>query len=351
MEPSTRELEIDLDRLIHREPAYITTFHEFGNFIIADTAQNLEVEYFRDKNGSKTEFFVSTSRDMLSPEVKVLIPIEDTFYHFFIDSLPALLKIHKQDPGVLFVLYLQRARPNPSYEKFLALLFRILDSIDIKYKLISTVVGMDFAPTYKFDNYILIDQKINIHEILTFVDIEYAIDLAFKCARDDKWEGGEMAAPFRKVYLTRGGKGGDIGPIAESYEFYKDDLRMYEEEKLEKFFTDLGYEVIDPETKFDSIMEQMAYMREVKTLVAVTCSGLANMIFMQKGQTVIELQAELVQVVGAMDPDNIIPKQNLHNFYQPLSFMGGHTYIGVPSRRDPDVVIEKLSKDAISYLL
>lgn len=351
MEPSTRELKLDLDRLIHREPAYVTTFHEFGNFIAGDTVEKLNVEFFRDRDSCNTEFFISTSEEMLSPEVKVLIPIEDTFYHFFIDSLPALVKIHKQAPDALFVLYLQRARPNPSYEKFLDLLFRILGSTDIKYKLISTVVGMDFAPTYKFDNYILIDHKINIHEILTFVDIEYAIDVAFKCARDDKGEGGEMASPFRKVYLTRGGKGGDIGPIAENYEFYKDDLRMYEEEKLEKFFADLGYEIVEPETKFDSIMEQMAYMREVKTLVAVTCSGLANMIFMQKGQTVIELQAELVQVVGAMDPDNIIPKQNLHNFYQPLSFMGDHVYLGIASRRDAEKVIETLTRDSLSYIL
>jgi hypothetical protein len=351
MEPSTREIKIDLESLTNSEPAYVTTFHEFGRFVVADTPEGLEAEYFKDKNGSKIEFFVSTSKDFISDDIKVLLPIEDTFYHFFIDSLPALVKFHKENPSVLFVLYLQKARPNPAYEKFLPLLFRILDRIKARYEVISTVVGMDFAPVYQFNNYVLIDQKINIHEMLTFVDIERAVDWAFRAARDDYWEENKLTPPFRKVYLTRGGKGGDLGPIAENYEYYKDDLRMYEEHKLEKFLTDLGYEIVEPETKFDSIMEQIFYMREVKTLVAVTCSGLANMIFMQKDQTVIELQAELVQVNGSIDSDNIIPKQNLHNFYQPLSFMGNHTYIAIPSRRDSDVVIEKLSKDAISYLL
>ena len=352
MEPSTREVEIKLDKLVRRDASYITTFHEFGRFIVADTPEGLEAEHFKDRNWSKVEFFVSTSKDFISEEIKILIPIEDTFYHFFIDSLPALLKFHKENPSVLFVLYLQKARPNPAYEKFLPLLFRILDRIKARYELILTVAGMDFAPVYQINNYVLVDQKINIHEMLTFVDVERAVEWAFRAARDDRWEEREPASPFRKVYLTRGGKGGDLGPIAEDYEYYKDDLRMYEEEKLEKFFSDLGYEIVDPETKFDSIMEQITYMREVKTLVSVTCSGLTNMIFMQPNQLVVELQAELVQVNGDYsDSGMLIPIQNLHNFYQPLSFMGGHTYIGIPSRRDPDVVIEKLSKDAISYLL
>jgi hypothetical protein len=351
MEPSTRTLKIDIAGLIEREPAYITTFHEFGRFIVSDTLENLRTIDSGNSDKADAEFFVSTSEDMVSEEVKVLIPVEDTFYHFFIDSLPALLKLHKQDPSILFVLYLQKARPNPAYEKFLSLLFRILDSINIKYKLIPTVVGMDFAPVYRISNYVLIDQRINIHEVLTFVDIQYSVALAFKAARDDKWDEADLDPPFRKIYLTRGGKGGNLGPIPEDYEFYRDDLRMYEEEKLEKFFSDLGYEIVDPETKFDSIMEQIFYMREVKTLVSVTCSGLANMIFMQPGQTIIELQAELVQIPANATGNKLIPKQNLHNFYQPLSFMGEHTYIGVPSRRDPEKVIEILSKDAISYVL
>ncbi len=352
MEPSTREIQIELDKLVQHDAAYVTIFHEFGKFVVADTPEGLEAEYFKDKVGSKIEFFVSTSNEFISEETKVLLFIEDTFYHFFIDSLTGLLKFHRENPSALFVLYLQKARPNPAYEKFLPLLFRILDRANIRYKVVSTVVGMDFAPVYKMNNYVLIDQNINIHEMLTFVDIERAVYWSFKAARDDQWEEHEPTPPFRKVYLTRGGKGGDLGPIDKDYKYYKDDLRMYEEEKLEKFFSDLGYEIVEPETKFDSIMEQIMYMREVKTLVAVTCSGLANMIFMQPNQLVIELQAELVQVNGDYsDAGMLVPKQNLHNFYQPLSFMGDHTYIGIPSRRDPDAVIDKLSKDAISYLL
>jgi hypothetical protein len=351
MEQSTRKIRINTEELVERAPAYITTFHEFGQFIVADSPQTLghTVE-------GEVEFFISTSEEMLDYQVKVLIPVEETFYHFFMDSLPLLLKLYNQDPSLMFVLYLQKARPNPSYKKFLALLFRILDGMKIRYKTISTIVGFDYAPTYQFSNYIIVDNKnFNMHEYVTFVDIQYAVDIAFKYSCDaTELEGQPDPPPFRKVYLTRGGKGGDLGPIDRNYEFYKDDLRMYDEYKLEKFFSDRGYEVVEPETRFDSIMEQMVYMKEVKTLVAVTCSGLVNMIFMQPDQLVIELQAELVQVnvhAKYLDSGEIIPIQNLHNFYQPLSFMGGHTYIGIPSNRDPDVVIEKLSKDAISYLL
>jgi hypothetical protein len=263
--------------------------------------------------------------------------------------------MYEDNPEYIFILYLQRARPNPSYDKFLALLVRILDSIGVIYKVISTIAGQNFAPVYKFNNYILVDNNFNLHKTLTFVDVQRAIALAFKYGRDaGELEDQPDPPPFRRVYLSRDGKSGRLGPIDTNYEFYKDDLRMNEEHKLQEFFSNLGYEIIDPETKFDSIMEQMFYMSEVKTLVAVTCSGLANMMFMQPGQLVVELQAELVQVnvhASFLDYGQIIPIQNLHNFYQPLSFMNGHTYISIPSNRDPDVVIEKLSKDAISYLL
>ena len=346
MEPSTRKIEIDVENLIQRDTSYVTTLNDFGDFIAAETPDKLETEYFKDKDGSKVEFFVSTSDDMVSEDIKVLMPISDKFYHFFIDSLTTLLKIHKQHPGVIFVLYINRSKPNPSYEDFLVLLFKVLDFMNVRYKVISTVPGMDFAPTYKFNNYVLIDSRINVHEMVTFIDVRYAIDLAIKSAVD---ESEDVVVPFRKVYLTRGGKGADIGPVADDYEFYRDDLRIYEEEKLEKFFSDLGYEIVEPETEFESIAHQIRYMREVKALVSATSSGLANMMFMQNNQTVIEIQVEIVQVFDNTIP--VVPVQSLHNYYQPLSFMGGHLHISIPSDRHPDKVIEVLTKDALSYIL
>lgn len=353
MQPSTRELDIDIESLIETERSYITIYNEFGfqNFLSAKTPDDLDKELFSDKDGWKVEFLVSTSKDMVSKEVKVLIPIQDSFYHFFMDSLALLLRLHRQDPSLLFVLYIQRSRPSKSYEDFLVLMFNILDSITVKYKTISTLVGHNFAPVYEFDNYILIDENRNLYQSLSFVDINHMINLALQYSKTDKNSDTYSPVPFRKVYLTRGGKGSYLGPIAKDYKYYKDDLRMYEEEKLEKFFGDLGYEIVEPETKFDSIMEQINYMREVKSLVAVTCSGLMNMLFMQDNQTVIEIQVELVQVMGGSDPELIMPLQNLHSYYQSLSFVNKHTFISIPSDRDPDKVIEALSKDSLSYIL
>lgn len=364
MEASTRLMDLNLEELIQYDKSYITIFHEFGIFLRAKTVEELQDANFKincirgeapdNENMAvpRSEFFISTNEELNSEQVKVLVAVEDTFYHFFIDSLPIILKIHRQDPSVLFVLYLQRARPNPAYEKFLTLMFRILDGIDLKYKTISTIPGSDYANVYQMSNYVVIDTQMNIHEIVSFVDIKYAVDLAMRYCRDGAQEEYNLMPPYRKVYITRGGKGKDVGPIDKDYKYYKDDLRIYEEEKLEKFFSDLGYEILQPEVKFDSIMEQMRYMEEVKTLVSVTSSGLTNMIFMQSNQTIIELQAELVQVLDGPRADGgIIPKQNLHSFYQPLSFMNEHTYISIPSQRDPDKIIETLSQDSLSRIL
>jgi hypothetical protein len=348
VQPSTKKVDIDLEALVQNEAAYVTIDSEFDSFVVADAPENLETEYTRDRDGSKVEFLVSTLGDMVSEETKVLLPISDKFYHFFIDSLPTLLKIHRQDPSILFVLYIRKTRPNAAYEQFLTLLSMVLSHIEIKHKIIAIGPGMNFAPTYQFNNYILIDEiRLSIHDLLTFPDIQYAIDIAIRCAGG--YGDSDVLVPFRKVYLTRRGAGANIGPVADNYKFYKDDLRMYDEEKLEKFFSDLGYEIVEPETRFESIMDQICYMRGVKTLVSVTSSGLANMIFMQENQTIIEIQSEIVQALDNTIP--VVPVQSLHSYYQPLSFMNQHLHISIPSNRDPDKVIEVLTKDAFSYIL
>jgi hypothetical protein len=345
MQPSTKKIDFDLDPLVKHDLAYVTTFVESGRFLSADTPKDLETEYFKDRDGFKTEFLVSTSKDLISEEVKVLIPISARFYHFFIDSMTAVLKIHKHNPGALFVLYLEKELPNKSYEDFLELLFKVLDSVNVRYRVISPVKGMDFAPTYQFKNYALIDDQINIHDFITFIDLQYTIDLVTKCTTDEQ---DEVVEPFRKIYLTRGGAGSNIGTTPDDYQYYRDDLRIYEEAKLEKFFADLGYEIVEPETEFDSLTHQIRYMREVKTLVSVTASGLANMMFMQNNQTVIEIQSEIVEPYS---PDGYGFSQALHSHYQSLSFMNEHIFISIPTDRHPAKVIEALTKDALSYVL
>jgi hypothetical protein len=339
MKYTTKRLFCEIEALMKTDEAYITVNTHGGYFVVEESTLDL-------KNNYKQDFLVSTNEDMVSEEPKVLIYINEYFYHFFIDSLAVLLKLFRQHPSFHFVVYLQKCNPGDTYDKFLVLLFKILNSLGVRYTAISIMEKGKWAPVYKFKNYILIE---NLDISQSFPDIEYAADMAIRCSVPDGLDLEAVTVePYRKVYLTRGDAGRYIGSLPDDYEYYKDDIRMENEFKLMEFLANLGYEVINPETKFDSIMEQIMYMREVKSLVSVTSSGLANSIFMQPNQLVVELKAELVQFRGVGED---LPDQHLHNFYPPLSFMRGHKHLSISSNRDPDKVISDLTSGAFSYIL
>jgi hypothetical protein len=352
MEESTRKLRIDLENTYEPEECYITTHQIFEEFSLAPSLKDLSLSLHNPDpvNMGSTELDFVDTNEMISDEIKVLIYVQDTIYHFFIDSLTMILKIHKEHSNIKFVLYLQRARGTKGIDNFYELLFLILDGQGVNYTTVSTVPGKDYAPVYKFNNYVRIDRQVNIHHLMSFLDVEYMADIAIKYSRK-YMNATESVEPFRKLYISRGNAPSDLGPIEEDYPDYRDDLRMNDALKLEEFFVSQGYEAFSPEKKFGSIMEQIVYMSEVKTLASITSSGLANMIFMRPNQTIIEVQAELVQVMRFEKDSYVYPKQQIHNYYSTLSFMRQHTHISIPSRRDPDKVIKTLTSGQLSYLI
>jgi capsular polysaccharide biosynthesis protein len=185
---------------------------------------------------------------------------------------------------------------------------------------------------------------------MSFLDIKYMADIIIKHSKK-YMNVTDSVEPFRKLYISRGHAPSDLGPIVEGYPDYTDDKRMNDAWKLEEFFVSMGYDAFSPEKKFSSLMEQIVYMSEVKTLASITSSGLANMIFMQPNQTIIEIQAELVQVMRFDNDTVVYPRQRIHNYYSTLSFMPEHTHISIPSRRDPDKVIKTLTSGQLSYLI
>lgn len=359
MEESTRKLSVDLKNMVTRKESYITTHHTFDAFSVGDSLEDLISNLNNPETGiksSSTKLFkpnlvVIDSDEMISDKTKVIVHVQDTVYHFFIDSLTLILKIHKEHPGTKFVLYLQKARSNQSIDNFLELLFLILDGEGVDYTAFPTIPGEDYAHVYKFNNYVIIDRAVvNVHEILSFIDVEYMADLAIKYSKK-YMNVTESVEPFRKLYVSRSNAPSSLGPIADDYKDYRDDKRMNDAWKLEEFFVSMGYDAFSPEKHFSSIMEQIVYMTEVKTLASITSSGLANMIFMKPNQTIIEVQAELVQAMRYDDDTVVVPTQRLHNYYSTLSFMRQHSHISIPSRRDPDKVINALTSGLISYLI
>jgi hypothetical protein len=353
MEPSTRDLAFEFKHKVNKEESYITA-HEASALFNSDTSLRKLSEALHGSdpaNMSEAKLTFIDTDEMISDEIKVLIDVQDTIYHFFIDSLTAILKIYKKSPDVKFILYVKKTGPGGGVSSFYELLFLILDGEGVNYTVVSPLPGESYAPIYKFNNYIIMDESVlDVRDALSFLDVEYMADLAVKYSRESTGA-VDSAEPFRKLYISRVNASSELGPVVEGYSGYKDDLRMNDSWKLDKFFASMGYDVLVPEKHFGSIMEQITYMSEVKTLASITSSGLANMIFMQPSQTVIEMQAELVQVIRFDDHTAVTPLQKLHDYYSTLSFMRGHTYVGIPSRRDPDKVIKTLTSGSGSCLI
>lgn len=137
--------------------------------------------------------------------------------------------------------------------------------------------------------------------------------------------------PTKNVLVSRAAMPSreSIRPEAAKGLSYDNDRRMDDHIALEKYFADLGYEIIHAE-KFPSFQQQIDYFYSVKTLVSITGSGLTNAAFMQPGGTMFEIVTPLVVSVPppgvAKDITNPFYVQEVHNFYKNLAFYQDHTF-------------------------
>ena len=148
--------------------------------------------------------------------------------------------------------------------------------------------------------------------------------------------------PYRKVFISRSltvGREYEATTLKVSH-----DNRIDDHEKLDNFFKSMGYDVIKTED-FDSFQEQIDFFYETKVLASITGSGLTNSVFMQPGQTLIEIVTPLVLPIGRpgeqkdlTDPYYV---QELHNFYKNLAFYKNHTFFGIHNESRSFETLEK----------
>lgn len=347
MEPSTRILKASSYAADH-DVKYVTTRNESHYFLKASTVEDLIKE-----NGIVEELPPDLDFDYVSDDIKFLVKVDESFYHFFIDCLPIILKLNKEHPGYLLLLYVQSARITRLTEQLMELLTVILDGEGVSYRFIDIDTKYSHSPILKISNFAIVDPYFSGNNSTSFPDVLHAVDTVIKYSKKKLGLENETFAPVKKVFITGETETSFelvLGDIPE-YSGYMDDSRMHNRERLEKFFAELGYEIVNPAKDFETLFHQVIYMHQVQTLAAVTCSGLANMIFMNPNQKVMEIQAEIVQNIPASPSDSdgpaSSPMQGVHTMYSMLTFMKDHLLVSVPSHRDPDQVIAKLKSSGI----
>jgi hypothetical protein len=289
----------------------------------------------KDKTGHN---FRLESNDLFKSAVtKYLIRLEDPFFHVIYDSLALILTLHKLDPDAIFILYRPR-RESESSTKIYDYFEELFNFKSLKYVMLhpakdETTNDMGYySPVIETFNYLDIVKYLNRN------DMYFTLDDHLLVSREILSHlGPSSVSPYRKVYLSRSHINHRRYKTRKDHVGHKDDIRLDNEELLEDFFTSKGYDIVVPEMKFKTFREQLEYMRSVKVLASVTSSGITNALFMEDGQFVIEIVAELV-----FPAENLTTKQTLFSNYIETSYEKLHTHIYLPSRRDPKPVIEVL---------
>jgi hypothetical protein len=333
MEASTRYINTDLSRYLVKEDTYLVRNNHDSTFVMHEVFGGLK------QHCSVNHLDLIDLPGVTPDELKAVVYVHDKFYHFFVESLPLILKLHKIDKKIKFILYIKMSEDINS-QPFLDVLFDVLKDLEVKYLVVNSTSKDKFFPACKISNFIRTDETVfNLHSELSLKDVEYAMSVLKKKYLDVELESRE---PFRKIYLAMGSSAKEFGDVYTSDGSYGDDARMNDEHKLQEHFLAAGYEVFMSEEKFATIPEQIKYMSEVAVLASVSSSALTNSLFMKPGGQVIEIVAEVVVPSGVDDKGYVKTRQAIPAEYSPLSFLMGHTHLMIPTNRDADLAIKKL---------
>jgi capsular polysaccharide biosynthesis protein len=153
--------------------------------------------------------------------------------------------------------------------------------------------------------------EINNSMIISQQDIGISIDFIYNAAINFSNSLSEKK-PSKKVFISR------------KYDNYKDNSenRNINQDEVEDFFRSMGFEVIYGEG-FSSLKEQMGFFNEVAVFAGFTGSGLTSSMFMQPGQTLIEIVCPLKFGVGQ------VIEYEIHNFYKTISMLKKHRYLAI----------------------
>jgi capsular polysaccharide biosynthesis protein len=127
----------------------------------------------------------------------------------------------------------------------------------------------------------------------------------------------------KKIYITRGSSESETDPFITNEDSsigYKDSkVRIYDENLLEQYLKDQGFETVNFET-LPSIRDQIQLMRSTDVILGATGTGLVNELFMKDGKILIELR---VEHGNADTTHRIVPE------YYDLSVSKQHLYLAL----------------------
>lgn len=304
---------------------------------------------------------------------KYVIPIRDAYYHYLVNTLTTILFIAENDPKAEFYLFTGNHGGSEWRDVYIEtrknvdFLSYLLNFHGIRHYLLVSDIKFDnhsylnkesifyqensgnpeieksmfcFAyPVYKFSNVTIVRDYAMCFD-RTLGDIAYFMDKYVKTLDRVKPSDG-----YKKIYISRDGQKSPGSAFIDPDKpelGYKDDRRIYNENKLEDYLKDKGFYILKPKN-FNNHFEQFSILSSASLIVGPTGTGMINSLFMDSGKTVVELRLEQQDVQSGAE-QQIVP------YYGDYAYAKGHKYIALDvSDKQADTAIEKL-EDLFSLL-
>jgi hypothetical protein len=244
--------------------------------------------------------------EIINENKKGLIILPDSYFHYFPDFIGSIYvflnNCIKNNIEKVEIVVLNIDGDQTVVNNFGDFFDHFLSLFSEKIEIIHTPIKKRFEnnlPVFKINNSNVMDQQ----------DIGISLDFLYQASKSFS-ESSENVVPNKKIFLSR---------LRDSFRDSANN-RDANAEEVESFFQSLGFEIINAES-FGSLKEQMSFFNDVSVLVGYTGAGMTSSMFMQPGQTVVEIVCPLKFEDG--------DKYEIHNFYKTMSLLKKHTYIGV----------------------
>jgi hypothetical protein len=280
----------------------------------------------------------SYNLNFVSEKEKVFIPLMPGIYHFFYDSVNAFISQYEKHPNALFIF--DTSCLTKLDQPFLLFFKNNLNKKDISCLFIDVKKDHSFLTN---NSYVMTEVASESNNSPNKV-LEFFFDELLQ----------NSIKPFRKVYVSRRGiEERDYAETIVDGSSHKNDTRVYDEDKLENFFKELGFDVVVPED-FVSFKDQLNYFYESKLIVSPTGGALLNALFMQNGSTVIEIVTSKVNPLHMHEKTDgrLQVEEVLHHFYGSLCWQKGHTYLGIQNKtRASKDIIDSITNTNVMKIL
>jgi hypothetical protein len=321
------EIEYDLGLILDKKDFSVHLMEQANPSDLNFCKESKTLSFFMIDGDSQTELDYKAKLNILNENPKGIIPAADSYFHFFSDFIgPIYVFLERcisNDIKKIEIVVVEMNYEHRVFKQLTPFLKHCLDSFSDKIEIVHTTI----KPT-ETEHFF----EINNSTIIPQQDIGVSIDFIYNSSKNFS-NSLSTNTPNKKVFISR------------KMDVFKDDSdnrNLYQDE-VENFFKSIGFQVVNGEG-FRSLKEQMRFFNEVEIFAGFTGSGLTSSMFMQPGQTLIEIVCPL-KFVNADSSE-----YEIHNFYKTISLLKKHKYVAISNINNSKEDLIKQLKDVVKML-